>query len=343
LILVLAANTSFAGFPRLASLLAQDRFLPRQFANRGDRLVFSNGVVILALLAIILIVIFRGHEQAMLPLYAVGVFLSFALSQSGMVIHWLRERKESQERARIRKEEDGKRRRQSVAGVAGGTDVDEEQLLTEVAAEEKRDHWLLPTIINAAGAVITFVVLIVIAVTKFTHGAWAVIVLIPLLVLMFHSIHKHYAEVARQLTTEGLQKLRPIRHEVIVPISGIHRGVISALEYAKAIAPDHVTAVYIDLDEEATKKLRQKWDQWGSGVRLVVLASPYRSLVRPLLRYIDRVERQADEVVTVVLPEFVAARWWQFLLHNQSSLLLKGALLFKKGIVVTNVPYHLEH
>jgi amino acid transporter len=299
-ILILAANTSFADFPRLASLLARDRFLPRQFANRGDRLVFSNGVVILAIFASVLVIAFGGDTSRLIPLYAVGVFLSFTLSQSGMVRHWLR------------------------------------------AGEES--HWKKSIFINGLGAIATFIVLVVFIATKFIHGAWVVVLLIPLLVLMFRSIHNHYVEVARQLTTEGLEKLRPIKHEVIVPISGIHRGVISALEYAKAIAPDHVTAVYIDLDEEATQKLREKWEQWGTGVKLVVLASPYRSLVRPLLRYIDRVERQThDDIVTVLLPEFVTAKWWQFLLHNQNSLLLKGALLFKKGIVVTNVPYHLEH
>jgi len=337
-ILVLAANTSFADFPRLAQLLARDRFLPRQFANRGDRLVFSNGVLILAVFSGLLVTAFGGDTSRLIPLYAVGVFLSFTLSQTGMVRHWLKEGAALRKRGKI----EGARR----------DALNEEGVKIEVAdnpvdvAEEavEASHWRKSIIINGVGAVATFVVLIVFIATKFIHGAWVVVVLIPLLVLLFRSIHSHYVEVAKQLSTEGLQKLRPIRHEVIVPISGIHRGVISALEYAKSIAPEHVTAVYIDLDEEATRKLREKWDEWGVGVKLVVLASPYRSLVRPLLRYIDRVERRAhDDVVTVVLPEFVPARWWQNLLHNQNSLLLKGALLFKKGIVVTNVPYHLEH
>jgi hypothetical protein len=176
------------------------------------------------------------------------------------------------------------------------------------------------------------------------HGAWLVVILIPFLVMIFRRIHAHYSEVAKQLSTEGLESLRPVRHEVIVPISGIHRGVIAALEYAKSIAPHHVTAVYVNLDEETTRKLREKWEQWGSGVNLVVVASPYRSLQRPLLNYVDRVKRSSHgEVVTIVLPEFVPAKWWQNLLHNQNTLFLKGALLFKKGVVVTNVPYHLEH
>lgn len=342
-ILVLAANTSFADFPRLASLLAADRFLPRQFANRGDRLVYSNGVIILALLAVGLIAIFKGDEQAMLPLYAVGVFLSFTLSQSGMVVHWMRERRVAQTEALIRAEERGKDRTGQDYQSDAQAEPSHERERIGAIERDRNSEWFVPTVINATGALISFLVLIVIAVTKFSHGAWAVIVIIPCLVLMFRAIHKHYVMVARQLSTEGLQKLRPIKHEVIVPISGIHRGVISALEYAKSIAPDHVTAVYIDIDEGATRKLREKWEQWGSGVNLVVLASPYRSLVRPLIRYIERVEKRAsDDIVTIVLPEFVPAKWWQQLLHNQSSLLLKGALLFKRGIVVTSIPYHLE-
>ena len=216
--------------------------------------------------------------------------------------------------------------------------------LAEVTQLEKKSHWRKSLAINGVGAVSTFIVLMVFIVTKFLHGAWIVVVLIPLLVVMFLRIHRHYFEVAQQLSTEGLEALRPIRHEVIVPISGLHRGVIAALEYAKSIAPHHVTAIYVNLDDETTQKLREKWQQWGSGVNLVVVASPYRSLLRPLLNYVDRVKRSSHgEVVTIVLPEFVPARWWQNLLHNQNTLFLKGALLFKRGVVVTNVPYHLEH
>ncbi len=160
---------------------------------------------------------------------------------------------------------------------------------------------------------------------------------------VFRAVHRHYQDVANQLTTQGLEGLRPIRHEVIVPISGIHRGVLKALEYAKAIAPEHVTAVYINLDHEATQKLRAKWSEWVEGVELVVIASPYRSLVGPLIRYVDRrMKQHKDQMVTVVLPEFVPAKWWQHLLHNQSSLMLKGALLFKPDVIVTSVPYHLK-
>ncbi len=357
LILVLAANTSFADFPRLASLLARDRFLPRQFASRGDRLVFSNGVIILAVLSGILVAAFKGDTSRLIPLYAVGVFLSFTLSQSGMVRHWFREGKALRP---LRLAERSKGNNDSGDHYSAKVTDEGEQLddihvsvtpealagrnPIDVAQVRKgASHWKRSIVINGLGAIATSIVLCVLILTKFIHGAWVVIVLIPILVMMFRAVHWHYVDVARQLTTDGFEKLRPIRHEVIVPISGIHRGVIRALEYAKSIAPDHVTAVYVDLDDEATRKLREKWNQWGGGVELVVLASPYRSLIRPLTRHIERICKQHDnDMLTVVLPEFVTARWWQQLLHNQSSLLLKGALLFKKGVIVTSVPYHLE-
>jgi amino acid transporter len=299
-ILVLAANTSFADFPRLSSLLARDRFLPRQFANRGDKLVFSNGIIILAVFSGILVIAFRGDTSRLIPLYAVGVFLSFTLSQLGMVRRWY---------------------------------------------QTKSPQWKKSIVINAVGAVATSVVLCVFIITKFIHGAWIVVLVIPLLVICFRAIEKHYLNVAKQLSIDGLDQLRPINHSVVVPISGIHRGVIAALEYAKSISHDHnVTAVYVDSEEETTAKLREKWERWGAGVNLVVLPSPYRELTRPLLKYIKRIERQRqDDVITVVLPEFIPAKWWQHILHNQSSLLLKGALLFKEGVIVTSVPYHLKH
>jgi len=299
-ILVLAANTSFADFPRLSSLLARDRFLPRQFANRGDKLVFSNGIIILAVFSGILVVAFRGDTSRLIPLYAVGVFLSFTLSQLGMVRRWYTTRS---------------------------------------------PRWKKSIAVNAVGAAATFVVLCVFITTKFIHGAWIVVVVIPLLVLLFRAIHNHYLDVAKQLSMAGLEQLHPIRHSVVVPISGLHRGVITALEYAKSISRDNnLTAVYVDFDEEATARLREKWERWGTGVKLVILPSPYRELTRPLLKYIKRLERQEhDDVITVVLPEFIPAKWWQHILHNQSSLLLKGALLFKQGVIVTSVPYHLKH
>jgi len=351
LILVLAANTSFADFPRLASLLARDRFLPRQFANRGDKLVFSNGIVILAVFSATLVAAFGGDASRLIPLYAVGVFLSFTLSQTGMVRHWLKER------AAPAKDTE------AAGGAAGaasplpgekteharrpppalpGDDIHRSYFVTdEVSAPS---NWKKSLVINALGAAATFVVLCVFVATKFVHGAWVVVVIIPLLVLMFRSIHAHYLGVARQLSIEGLGDVGAVRNTVVVPVSGIHRGVINALQYARSISPDGVTAVYVDFDEEATAGLREKWERWGSGVRLVVLPSPYRELTRPLLRYVDRLQRRGrGGFVTVVLPEFIPAKWWQQLLHNQSSLLLKGSLLFRKGVVVVSVPYHLEH
>ena len=350
LILVLAANTSFADFPRLGSLLARDRFLPRQFATRGDKLVFSNGIVMLAIFSSILVIAFRGDTSRLIPLYAVGVFLSFTLSQSGMVRHWLKVRAQSpKNKAKERKKsEEDIHYTQSTVDRETIPDAELEasdQRGSTFVNDEVTDssHWKKSIVVNAVGAVATFIVLCVFIATKFIHGAWIVVVVIPLLVFMFRAIHTHYVGVARELSTEGLSELRPIKHTVIVPISGIHRGVVGALQYAKSIAPEHVQAVYVDFDEEATVKLREKWERWGAGVALVVLPSPYRELTRPLLRYIARLERKGgNDIVTVVLPEFVPAKWWQHLLHNQSSLMLKGALLFKKGVIVTSVPYHLE-
>jgi amino acid transporter len=319
LILVLAANTSFADFPRLGSLLARDRFLPRQFATRGDKLVFSNGIVMLAIFASILVIAFGGVTSRLIPLYAVGVFLSFTLSQSGMVRHWLKERAQSSKR-------NGNKRRGEDIHYTQST-VDAEPLPdAELEASDQRgstfvtdevtdsSQWKKSIVVNAIGATATFIVLCVFIATKFIHGAWIVVVVVPLLVFMFRAIHKHYVGVAKQLSTEGLEELRPIKHAVIVPISGIHRGVVAALQYARSIAPDRVQAVYVDFDEEATAKLREKWERWGAGVKLVVLPSPYRELTRPLLRYIARLERKnSNDVITVLLPEFVPAKWWQHL------------------------------
>ena len=342
-ILVLAANTAFADFPRLSSLLARDRFLPRQFANRGDRLVFSNGIVILAIFSGVLVIAFGGDTSRLIPLYAVGVFLSFTLSQSGMVVHWLRERAKLREARTAAANEPPP---QISNGPLPDMALENEEIhrsyfvTDEVTAPA---NWKKSLAINAVGALATFVVLCVFIATKFIHGAWIVVVVIPLLVLLFKSIHKHYVMVARQLSTEGLEQLRPIKHTVIVPISGIHRGVVSALQYARSIASDRVQAVYVDFEEEATASLKEKWERWGAGVQLVVLPSPYRELTRPLLRHIGRLSREnSDTIITVVLPEFIPAKWWQHILHNQSSLLLKGSLLFKKGVIVTSVPYHLE-
>ena len=298
MILILAANTSFADFPRLSSILARDRFLPHQLASLGDRLVYSNGIIMLGVVSSALVWLFQGDTHALIPLYAVGVFLSFTLSQAGMVRRWLTRR---------------------------------------------TPGWLRAVAINGLGAVATAVVLVVIAAAKFIHGAWIVIALTPVLVIMFRKIHEHYTGMAQQLSLQGFEPQKPKEQIILVPVSGIHRGVVTALQYAKSLSP-HVEAIYIDLDVEATEALRLKWGLWAGGTDLVILDSPYRSVIGPLIEYIDGVERtHPDAQITVVLPQVVPARWWHNLLHNQTAWLIKGALLFRKHvIVITDVPLHLR-
>ncbi|MBC8144360.1 MAG: APC family permease, partial [bacterium] len=353
MILILAANTAFADFPRLASLLARDRFLPRQFANRGDRLVFSNGVILLAIFAALLVWMFGGDTSRLIPLYAVGVFLSFTLSQSGMVRHWMRLRRQRGASMIGGNAIDGSQPQKARNGngrAAARSAADPQVALSHDRPSEfvedsvtsaKNWKWLIA--VNGVGAVATFVVLCVFITTKFLHGAWIVVVIIPTLVLLFRGVYRHYARVAKQLAIEKLEPLRPIKHTVIVPISGLHRGVVHALEYARSLAPAELCAVYVDIDEAATQRLKKAWDDWGVDVPLVILDSPYRSLARPLMQYIREIDMKwDDDVLTIVVPEFVPARWWQHLMHNQSSLLLKGTLLFKRGIIVTSIPYHLD-
>jgi hypothetical protein len=247
-----------------------------------------------------------------------------------MVIHWLRER----------------RKLRGQTGSRAPVDPEEEIHRSYFVTDEVTApaNWKKSLVINAVGALATFIVLCVFVATKFIHGAWIVVLVVPLLVLFFRAIHAHYIQVASQLSTEGLEPLPPVKHTVIVPISGIHRGVVAALQYAKSIASDKVQAVYVDLEEDGAATLREKWKRWGDDVQLVVLPSPYRELTRPLLRYIYKLTREnGNNIITVVLPEFIPAKWWQHILHNQSSLLLKGSLLFRKGVIVTSVPYHLEH
>jgi len=297
LILLLAANTSFADFPRLSFFLARDRFIPRQFGNQGDRLVFSNGILILGGVAALLLVIFKGDTHRLIPLYAVGVFISFTLSQASMVRRWFRLR---------------------------------------------TSKWGWRAAVNAVGAIVTGVVMVTIAATKFSHGAWIVIVLIPTLVMIFMAVHRHYDEVARQLSVDEFAPGPPLRNTVLVLVGDIHRGVIYAIQFAQSLSPN-AKAVYVETDPERTRRLEEKWGKWGMGCPLIVLSSPYRSLLGPLLDYVDHLLAQDDkQIVTVVLPEFIPARWWQHLLHNQTALLIKGALLFHKRVVVTDVPYHLK-
>ena len=297
LILILAANTAFADFPRLAFFMSRDGYLPRQFGNRGDRLVFSNGVVLLAVIAAGLVVVFHGSTHALIPLYAVGVFTSFTLSQTSMVRRWLRTRP---------------------------------------------DGWWWRVAVNGIGGATTAVVLVVVAATKFVDGAWIVVVLIGFFILTFLAIRHHYDDVARQLSLEGYEGPPPISHSVLVLVGDLHRGVAEALQYAKTLSPE-AKAVYVELDPERTRRLEERWVKHGLGVPLIVLTSPYRSLLGPFLGYIDHlVQRDGRHIVTIVLPEFIPARWWQHLLHNQTALLIKGALLFRKNVIVTDVPYHLK-
>jgi len=299
LILVLAANTSYADFPRLSSILARDRFVPRQFSNQGDRLVFSNGILILSGFAVLLIVVFGGNTHALLPLYAVGVFMSFTLSQSGMVRRWLRLREKG---------------------------------------------WRWRVWVNGVGAVVTAIVLLTLAVTKFVEGAWIVVLVVPILVGIFFVMHRHYEEVAVELSLEGLERAPEFQHTVLILVGDVHRGVVRAVQYAKTLAPAAtVRGVFVETDPARTARVEEKWTTWGLGVPLVVLGSPYRSLLRPLLDYLDQIQSHGDEqMVTIVLPEFLPRRWWQHVLHNQTALLVKGALLFRRNTVVADVPYLLR-
>jgi amino acid transporter len=297
IILLLAANTCYAGFPMLSSLLAKDRYLPRQLASLGDRLVYSNGILILSGISMVLLIAFQGDTHSLLPLYAVGVFISFTLSQLGMVLRW----------ARLRER-----------------------------------HWMRHAAVNLIGALVTATVVGVVGVTRFVEGAWMVIVVIPALVLGFHAIHRHYEVLRHQLSLDGFSPPKLGRHPVVVLVAGIHRGVVTALTYAKAISPN-VTAITVDLDPTATSRLRMQWQEWAPEVPLVVLDSPYRSVLQPVLNYIDQMEKQREgDYMTIILPEFIPAKWWQHLLHNQTALLIKAALLFRRGKVAISIPYHLD-
>lgn len=298
LILILAANTSYADFPRLSSIMANDRYLPRQLSNRGDKLVFSNGILILGSLSALLLVLFRGDTHSLIPLYAVGVFTAFTLSQTGMVRHWMK---------------------------------------------DKGKNWLKSTIINGIGAVVTGIVLVIIAVEKFSHGAWMVLIAIPMLVFLTRKVHQHYLSVAEELSLKGVEAEKEYsHHSVIIPVSGLQKAVLNAIKYAKALSDD-VVAVYICLDTIEMEKVQAKWKDYGMGVPLVIMHSPYRSIIEPIMDYIDGVrERYKDGIITVVLPEFVPQKWWHHLLHNQTALFIKGVVLFKKGVVSTSVPFHLK-
>jgi hypothetical protein len=298
LILCLSANTSFADFPRLSSVVARDGFLPHQFAKRGDRLVFSNGIIAVALSAAVLLWAFNGSLDSLVPLFAVGLFTAFTLSQIGMVRHHRRRRERG---------------------------------------------WRVGMAINATGATATSVVLVVILVSKFTAGAWIPAVVIPMIVLACKMIKRHYDSVERQLAITGTATLPTIHDTVVVPISAVDRCALQALAYAKALHPDRLVAVVVDLEDEDIAALRHHWDELGLGITLEVVESPYREITRPILSFINEVDqRRTDDVITVVLPEVVVRHWWQQLLHNQTALALKGRLLFRPNTVVISVPVQVD-
>ena len=300
LILFLAASTAYADFPRLVSFLARDRYAPRQLANIGDRLVFSNGIVGLSFIAILLLIFFGGRTHFLIPLYSVGVFLSFTLSQTGMVIRHLKLRQKG---------------------------------------------WKLSVAMNGFGAFCTGIVLIVVAIFKFTHGAWVVVVVIPAMVYMFHRIHVHYIMFAREISQShyDMSKLDKLTdHVVVIPISGLHRGVKNAIRYGMSISDD-LRVIYVKTDEEAFQRMQASWNDKFPNLKLHVLESPYRSISGPILEYIDLVYKERPtEFMTVIFPEFVTAQWHHQLLHNQTAWLIKLALMYKKNIIVTSVKYHLS-
>jgi amino acid transporter len=315
IVLLLAANTAFAGFPQLTSMMARDGFLPRQLANIGDRLAYSNGIVILALIASALIIIFHGLVDALLPMYAIGVFIGFTLAQTGMVRRWLRLRTQG---------------------------------------------WQRSLFFNALGALATGLVVLVIAVSKFDngdnispyfhfgpyypkYGVWIVLVLVPLMVTLFLRISRHYAMMSQELALDRMEVVVPKHNTVLVLVSRVHRGIVEALNYAR-LTSDDVRAVYIETDPGKTDAMKESWNAHISDIPLVIMESPYRSLVGPLLRYIDAVQKErSDDVVTIIIPELVSRKIWHAFLHNQAGPLLKLALLNRRDVIVTNVRYFLEH
>lgn len=306
IILILATNTAFADFPRLSAIIAADSFMPRQLAYRGSRLVFSRGISALTVIAALLIIAFNASVTALIPLWAVGVFLSFTLSQAGMARRWWHSRH---------------------------------------PADPNHDQgWLWKLVINAVGAVCTTVVTLIFAATKFADGAWIIILLLPALVTAFYLIHRHYRRVASQLSLEDYgQPRHTVRHRVIVPVAGIHRGTLAAVEYAQSISSD-VTVVHIQIDPSQTEGVRRKWDWWGNGVRLVIIESPYRAFLEPFLEYVDSLYAilQPNERLTIVVPQFTPEHWWHNILHEQTAFWLRFALLSKRGVVICEVPYKVD-
>ncbi|MEY8346912.1 APC family permease [Bacillus cereus] len=300
LILILAANTGYSAFPLLAVNLAKDKFIPRMFTVRGDRLGYSNGIIILGIASILLIIAFQGQTEHLIPLYAVGVFIPFTLSQSGMVVKWIR---------------------------------------------EKPQGWILKLTINLTGAIISFIVMSMFFLTKFAQ-VWTVLIFLPVIIIVFHRIRKHYEAVGDQLSLKTCEPIVPIEGNVIiVPVAGMTHVVENSLNYAKSLSPDQIIAVYVSFEREDEKMFEEKWKKWQPGVRLVTLHSHYRSIIQPLTKFIDTVQYKASESnyrVTVVIPQFIPKKGWHNILHNQSSLLIRAFLLYKRNVVITTVPYHLK-
>ena len=312
----MAANTSFADFPRLSALLAADGFLPRQLSFRGSRLVYSRGIIALAFFACLLIIIFGASVTALIPLYAIGVFLSFTLSQGGMALRW-----------------------RKIGRLQPGQEIKERG-----STLRYEPNWQVKMVINGFGAVCAFVVMIVFAATKFLDGAFVVLIVIPILVVFFARVHRHYRHLADTLSLRFFGEPQRVgRHRIILPLSGVHRGSLAALHYAQALSDD-VTAVHVSIDLDETEKLRRRWDRWGNGVRLVVLESPYRLFLEPLLEYIEEIgaARQPDEIITIVVPQFITGHGVASLLHMQTADYLRKVLLSRPGIVITSVPYQVE-
>jgi amino acid transporter len=315
-ILVMAANTAFADFPRLSAMVARDGYLPRQLSYRGSRLVFSYGIASLALIASLLIFVFQASVTRLIPLYAIGVFLSFTLSQAGMSHRWWK---------------------------IGRLKPGEERIERGSTLIFKKD-WLTKMIINGFGAVCTAVVALVFAMTKFQDGAWVVLILLPLMVMAFSLIHRHYDSLSKRLSLDCFFGAPPrsTRHRVIMPLSGVHQGTLDGLRYARRLSDD-ITAVHVSIDPQETEKVRQRWETWGEGVRLVILDSPYRLFIEPLLEYIEEIaaNRQPGETITILVPQFIPSKRWHYLLHTNTANLLRSELLTKPGIIITDVPYQV--
>ncbi len=314
-ILFMAANTAFADFPRLGALHAGDGFLPRQLTFRGSRLVYSWGIVALAGLASILIILFQASVTRLIPLYAIGVFLSFTLSQVGMAKRWWK----------------------------SGRLKDGQEIVEPGSIVKYDSKWIYKMVVNGFGSVCTFIVMLVFGITKFKDGAWIIVLLIPTMVFIFYRIHHHYKSLAEKLSLTNYMPTNLIsRHRVILLISGVHNGSLTALTYARSLSQD-LTAVHVSIDEKETQKVREKWNIYGEGTRLIILESPYRLMVEPVLEYINMLLEimRPNELLTVVVPQFVPKHWWENLLHNQTALLLRFALLYKPRLVILEVPYQV--